>query len=302
MKKFSIALICLTFLFLLKFHAQEVIKNNQADFAEFLDHNSSVYRTASGKPGPEYWQNQADYNLEVTLNDQDNTLSGKVLLTYTNNSPETLSFIWMYLEQNRFTENSRGSLTTPIGGNRYNGDIDGGFEISNPEAKVNRSSSSKYIISDTRMQVFFNSPIPANGGKATVSMNFKFKIPVKGMDRTGRLDVKDGTIYAIAQWYPRVAVFDDIEGWNTEPYLDAGEFYLEYGNFDYKITAPYNHIVVGSGVLQNPGQVLSKTLRERMDRASKSDSTVFILKPDELEYMSLRAKQAGTLTWHFKME
>ncbi|HZJ36489.1 MAG TPA: M1 family metallopeptidase [Gillisia sp.] len=302
MKKFSIALICLTFLFLPKFHAQEVIKNNQADFAEFLDHNSSVYRTASGKPGPEYWQNQADYNLEVTLNDQDNTLSGKVLLTYTNNSPETLSFIWMYLEQNRFTENSRGSLTTPIGGNRYNGDIDGGFEISNLEAKVNRSSSSKYIISDTRMQVFFNSPIPANGGKATVSMNFKFKIPVKGMDRTGRLDVKDGTIYAIAQWYPRVAVFDDIEGWNTEPYLDAGEFYLEYGNFDYKITAPYNHIVVGSGVLQNPGQVLSKTLRERMDRASKSDSTVFILKPEELEDMSLRAKQAGTLTWHFKME
>jgi hypothetical protein len=302
MKNISIVLISLTFLFVPKFHAQEVVKNNQADFAEFLGHNSSVYRTASGKPGPEYWQNQADYNLEVTLNDQDNTLSGNVLLTYTNNSPETLSFIWMYLEQNRFTENSRGSLTTPIGGNRYNGDIDGGFEISNLEAKVNAGSSSKYIISDTRMQVFFNSPIPANGGKATVSMDFKFKIPVKGMDRTGRLDVKDGTIYSIAQWYPRVAVFDDIEGWNTEPYLDAGEFYLEYGNFDYKITAPYNHIVVGSGVLQNPEQVLSKTLQERMDRASKSDSTIFILKPEELEDMSLRAKQNGMLTWHFKME
>ena len=302
MNKFSIVLISLTFLSLSGLKAQEVIKNNQVDLAEFLDSNSSVYRTASGKPGPEYWQNQADYDLKVTLNDENNTISGKELLTYTNNSPESLNFIWIYLEQNRFTENSRGSLTTPIGGNRYNGDIDGGFEISNLEAKVNRSSSSKYIISDTRMQVFFDKPIPANGGKATVSMDFKFKIPVKGMDRTGRLDVEDGTIYAIAQWYPRVAVFDDIEGWNTEPYLDAGEFYLEYGDFDYEITAPYNHIVVGSGELQNPGEVLSKTLRDRFDRASKSDSTVFILKPDELQDMSLRAKQSGTLTWHFKMD
>lgn len=114
----------------------------------------SAYRTADGKPGPEYWQNKADYKIKAELNDQDNTLTGKVTLTYTNNSPEKLDFIWLYLEQNRFMENSRGTLTTPVQGNRYNGDVSGGYTISNLEAKVGRKESNKHIISDTRMQVF----------------------------------------------------------------------------------------------------------------------------------------------------
>ena len=282
--------------------AQEVVENNQKDFNEFMNRSGNMYRAASGKPGPEYWQNETDYKIEATLNDEDHTIKGQIELTYTNNSPQELEFIWMHLEQNRFTEDSRGTLTTPIQGNRYNGDIDGGYTISNLEAKVKRSSSSDYLITDTRMQVFFEDPIPANGGEATVSMNFEYKIPVDGMDRMGRLDVEDGTIYALAQWFPRAAVFDDVEGWNIEPYLGAGEFYLDYGDYDFKITAPASHIVVSSGELQNPRQVLSSTVRERMDRASKSDSTVYLIKPEEVNDMSLRAKQEGTLTWHFKME
>ncbi|MEC8684024.1 MAG: M1 family metallopeptidase [Bacteroidota bacterium] len=282
-------------------NAQEV-QSNQSLFDEFLDHNGNEFRTATGKPGEDYWQNETDYKIEATLDDQAHTITGKLTLEYTNNSPQELDFIWMHLEQNRFTADSRGTLTTPINGNRYNGDVDGGYTITNLEAKVKRSSSSKHIITDTRMQVFFDEPIPADGGKATVSMNFTYKIPVKGMDRMGRLETKNGTIYALAQWFPRAAVLDDIEGWNIEPYLGAGEFYLDYGDYDFKITAPYNHIVVASGALQNERDVLSATLRDRMEKAKNSDETVMLVKADELDDMSLRAKQSGTLTWHFKME
>ena len=282
--------------------AQEVTQNNQADFSEFMDRSGNRLRSASGVPGPEYWQNEADYSIEATLDDVNHTITGKVTLTYTNNSPLELDFIWMYLNQNRFTEDSRGTLTTPIGGNRYNGDTDGGYTITNLNAKVKRSTSSEYLITDTRMQVFFEEPIPANGGQATVSMNFTYKIPEEGMDRMGRLAVEGGTIYSMAQWFPQVAVFDDIEGWNVEPYLGAGEFYYDYGDFDYKITAPFDHIIVGSGELQNPRQVLSSTVRERYEQAKKSDTTVYLIKPEEVNDTSIRAKQEGTLTWHFKME
>ncbi|MFD1094958.1 M1 family metallopeptidase [Salegentibacter chungangensis] len=298
----SVLALAITGLFTSGVQAQKVQENNQEDFSEFMDRSGNRFRTASGNPGAEYWQNETDYKIEVTLNDEDHTISGHLELTYTNNSPEELDFIWMHLEQNRFTENSRGTLTTPIGGNRYNGDVDGGYEITNLRAKTNRSTSSKHLITDTRMQVFFDRPIPANGGEATVSMNFKYKVPVKGMDRMGRLKVKDGTIYAMAQWFPRAAVFDDVDGWNVEPYLGAGEFYLDYGDYDYKVTAPYDHIVVGSGELQNPRQVLSEKMQERMEMAEKSDTAVFIIKPDEINDASVKAKQNGTLTWHFKME
>ena len=304
MKSFSRLLLSFAVAGLCSFsvNAQQPVENNQGDFDEFMDRSGNRYRSASGKPGPDYWQNETDYQIEATLNEEEHKLSGRITLTYTNNSPEALDFIWMHLEQNRFTEDSRGTLTTPIQGNRYNGDIDGGYSISNLEAKVRRSNSNKYLINDTRMQVFFDEPIPANGGKATVSMNFEYKIPVEGMDRMGRLDVEDGTIYAMAQWFPRAAVFDDIKGWNIEPYLGAGEFYLNYGDYDYKITAPASHIVVASGTLQNPRQVLSSTVRERWQRAHESDSTVYLIRPEEVNDMSLRAKQEGTLTWHYKIE
>lgn len=280
----------------------QVIERNQGEFSEFMDRSGNRYRSASGVPGPDYWQNRVDYSIQATLDDQAHTLTGKITITYTNNSPDDLPFIWLHMEQNRFTENSRGTLTTPIEGNRYSGEVNGGYEISNLEAKTQRTVSDKHIINDTRMQVWFKKPIEAQGGKATVSMDFTYNIPEHGMDRMGRIDVEQGTIYAMAQWYPRAAVYDDVEGWNIEPYLGAGEFYLEYGDFDYQITAPYDHIVVGSGVLVNPNQVMSSLMRERMEKARNSDEPVFIVKPEEVDDMSIRAKQSGTLTWHFSME
>src|SRR5690554_6368251 len=122
------------------------------------------------------------------------------------------------------------------------------------------------------------------------------------MERTGRVVVKDGTIYALAQWYPRVAVFDDVVGWNTEPYSGAGEFYCEYGNFDVKITASANHTVVCSGILQNPNEVFTDTQLKRWAQAEKSDKTVYIIKPNEVGKPSSSVKSSGTLTWHFKMK
>ena len=308
MRKMNVAGWLLSFFLLagsISTFAQQAKDNNQKEFGEFLDRKGNSYRTASGKPGEAYWQNAADYQIEVALDDSTHILSGKVTITYTNNSPESLDFIWLQLEQNRFTPDSRGTLTTPVQGNRYNGEVDGGNTISNVNAKVGTkgANSSKHLIEDTRMQVWFAEPIPAKGGKASVSMNFSFKVPQKGMDRMGRLKVKDGWIYAFAQWYPKVAVFDEIEGWNVEPYLGAGEFYLEYGNFDYKVTVPYDHIVVGSGKLMNPTEVLSKELQNRLEKASQSDTTVYLITPEEIKNTQLtRPKQEGTVTWHFRIQ
>lgn len=274
---------------------------NQQLFDEFTYRQGNVYRTASGKPGSEYWQNYADYILEAKLDETNHMISGKVHISYTNNSPEDLDFVWLYLEQNRFTKTSRGTLTTPVFGNRYSGDVEGGFELTNIQLKSDGTVSSKHIISDTRMQVFFDKPIKAQGGKADIEMDFKFKVPTKGMDRMGRLDVSNGTIYAIAQWYPRVAVFDDVVGWNTEPYLGAGEFYCEYGKFDVKITAPSNHVVVASGKLQNPDEVLSQEQQQRLESASKSDKTVFVVTEKEMS-KAAKEKTSKIKTWHFKME
>lgn len=285
--------------------AQQGLDNNQADFGEFMNRKGTYTRTASGKPSENYWQNAANYQIEVTLNEEEHVLAGKVTIDYINNSPEELDFVWLQLEQNRFTEDSRGTLTTPIQGNRYNGDTDGGYEISAVQAKVGKKGnvSSKYLISDTRMQVWFDEPIPAKGGTATISMNFSFKVPQKGMDRMGRLEVEDGWIYAFAQWYPKMAVFDDIEGWNVEPYLGAGEFYLEYGDFDYKVTVPYDHIVVGSGKLMNPKEVLSSELMDRYEKAQNSDETVYLVSPEEIQNTELtRPKQEGMITWHFQIQ
>lgn len=285
--------------------AQEPQENNQDLFKFFGDRSGNEYRAASGKPGHNYWQNSADYKIDVTLDEENEMISGKITIDYTNNSQEALEFVWLHLEQNRFTETSRGTLTTPIQGNRYVGDMDGGYKISNLKAVSGRrgNPSDEHIINDTRMQVFFDEPIEAKGGTATISMDFEYKIPVKGMDRMGQLKVDDGTIFAMAQWYPRMVVFDDVRGWNIEPYLGAGEFYLEYGDFEYNVTVPYDHIVVGSGELLNPKDVLTSEQQNRMAKAANSDETVHIIMADEVgDPSKTRPKQSGNLTWKFKME
>jgi hypothetical protein len=155
---------------------------------------------------------------------------------------------------------------------------------------------------DTNMKVNLQNALSPEGGKAKITIDYSFKIPEYGSDRMGRLETQNGWIYELAQCYPRVAVYDDIKGWNVKPYLGAGEFYLEYGSFDYTITAPSDFIFVGSGELQNPKDVLTKEQRKRFAGASKSDETVTIIGKEEVGTKGSRPSGKKMLTWHFKME
>ncbi|MEO1655045.1 MAG: M1 family peptidase, partial [Bacteroidota bacterium] len=304
-KKIGLLIICIICLGLFSSKAQR--KNNQALFEPLFEFQGNPYRSASGNPGEAYWQNRVDYEIEVSLEDEAHQISGKVKITYTNNSPDALSFVWLQLDQNRYKPDARGELTQQLsGGNsRYRGATDGGYKISNVAVALDneKAKAADFVISDTRMQIRLDKPLAAKGGKATFSLDFDFMIPEFGSDRMGRLKTKKGWIYQLAQWYPRMAVYDDIKGWNNEPYLGAGEFYCEYGNFDYKVTVPFDHVVVGSGALQNPQEVLTSEQIKRLDEAAKSDATVMIINDKEVgEASKTRPTSNGTKTWHFKMK
>jgi hypothetical protein len=263
------------------------------------------YRTGGGSPGPKYWQNRADYKINVALDEASATLTGDVEITYRNNSPEALEFIWLQLDQNAFSDSSRGSKTTPITGGRFgNIGFSGGNKITAVTVQVGKGKAidALYMVNDTRMQIRLAEPLKPNGEAIRIKIAYLFKIPEYGSDRMGTLQTRNGIIYEIAQWYPRVCVYDDIEGWNVLPYLGAGEFYLEYGDFEYAITVPWDHIVVGSGELVNPGDVLTKEQTNRLDRARKSDQTVMIRTAEEVTDLQSRPKQSGTLTWRFRCQ
>lgn len=271
----------------------------------FYTSNGNEYRAANGEPGPAYWQNRADYQIEAKLDDTKNLVEGTVTLAYKNNSPQQLPYIWLQLDQNFFNDTSRGQAKMPATGRSRYGDASsafkGGFALKNVKL-VNGSAETdaNYIITDTRMQVRLAKPLVAKGGELKIKIDFSYVVPQYGADRTGILSTKNGDVYAIAQWYPRVCVFDDVRGWNTDPYLGASEFYLEYGDFDVKITAPANHIVVGSGELLNPQDVLTAQQLERYKQAKESDKTVTIRGKNEVTDVKSRPK-AQNLTWHFKI-
>ncbi|HEY9003034.1 MAG TPA: M1 family metallopeptidase [Mucilaginibacter sp.] len=261
-------------------------------------------RSANGNPGEHYWQNRADYLIKATLNEaqQDTTINGEVTINYTNNSPDQLDHLWLQLDQNLFKPDSRGADVTPYYGDRFDvkGFSRGGYHIETVSITYkNQTYNVEPVISDARMQVRLHSPLGAKGDKIQVKVKYYFAIPFYGADRMGRKKFKDGYVYEIAQWYPRMCVYDDVEGWNTLPYMGLGEFYCEYGDFDYYVTAPANMTVVGSGDLQNGAQVLSATQQSRLAEARKSDKTVMIIKPEEIGQNS---NATGTKTWHFKME
>lgn len=266
----------------------------------FYPSHGNEYRSASGKPGPLYWQNRADYKIQVSLDTTQKTVSGSVAITYKNNSPDVLKFLWLQLDQNIYREDSRAQATTLLTGGRWaNRAFTQGDELKSVEVIMNgKTYKAKYNISDTRMQLWLPKELTAKTGSVEIKINYAFSVPQYGTDRMGRLNTKNGWIYEIAQWYPRMCVYDDIEGWNTLPYLGAGEFYLEYGNIDYAITAPANMVVVGSGELQNPSEVLTSTVRNRLKEAHNSDKTVTIIGADELKGSSYYPKKS-TLTWHF---
>lgn len=271
----------------------------------FFTQSGNSYRSASGVPGPAYWQNKVNYEIHATLNEPDTTLSGEVKIQYLNNSPDSLHYLWLQLDQNLFDPGSRGAATTPISGDRFDvkGYTKGGVHIENVEVVFKgKTYTIEPVISDARMQLRLPVTIAPKGGAIDVKINYSFAIPRYGADRMGRLYTKNGVVYELAQWYPRMCVYDDIKGWNTLPYMGLGEFYLEYGDFDYYVTVPSTMIVAGSGVLQNPQDVLTKEQQQRLKKAAGSDSTVNIVSEEEVGQPRSRPATQGPLTWHFKMK
>ncbi len=283
-------------------------------------------RRADGAPGPAYWQQRVDYAIRATLDTASRRIIGTEAIRYTNNSPDTLRFVWMQLDQNLFRPGSTGSLLfaseSRFGGAGLNGGfvIDGISQCAVPPVKpparrragarralpdttspaigcspATPASPLRSRVDDTMMYLDLVRPLPP-GGVTVLELAYAFNIPDHGADRMGR----DGSLYQIAQWYPRMAVYDDVHGWNTDQYLGQGEFYLEYGDIDYEVTLPAGYIVAGTGVLQNPAEVLTNTQRERLARALKSDSTIRIVTEPELRSGSARPARQGSLTWRFR--
>lgn len=252
------------------------------------------YRAATGAPGPDYWQQRADYTIAATLDTAANRIRGTVSIRYTNNSPDTLRFVWLQLDQNLYRTLSKGSAMFPAESRWGVRGFQGGYDITGLQVN-GRGVTGK--TDDTMMRVDLDAPLLPHGGTITIGMQYAFFVPEHGSDRMGR----DSALYEIAQWYPRVAVYDDVRGWNTDPYLGQGEFYLEYGDIDYAVTVPAGYVVAGSGVLQNRAEVLTATQIERVDRASHSPSVIQVITPDEANGAKHRVV-AGTKTWRFRAE
>ena len=276
----------------------------------FYTKNGNELRSAGGQPGPKYWQNRADYKLDVRLNEQSNEISGTVLLTYTNNSPDKLPFIWMQLDQNLFKEDSRGQAIIPPGGSRSGArgqKFDGGYKIKSVKIlSVDKGKAIEknveHFIEDTRMQVYLPVELSSGGGQLRLKIEYSFTSPDYGSDRMGVLNTKNGKIFSVAQWYPRMCVYDDVYGWNTIPYIGPSEFYLEYGDYDISITVPASHIVVGSGELMNPQDVYTAEQQQRWKNAAQSDKTVIIRSATEVTNPDSRPKGKQELTWNFKLK
>ena len=276
----------------------------------FYTKNGNELRSAGGQPGPKYWQNRADYKLDVRLNEQSNEISGTVLLTYTNNSPDKLPFIWMQLDQNLFKQDSRGQAIIPPGGSRSGArgqKFDGGYKIKSVKIlSVDKGKAIEknveHFIEDTRMQVYLPVELSSGGGQLRLKIEYSFTSPDYGSDRMGVLNTKNGKIFSVAQWYPRMCVYDDVYGWNTIPYIGPSEFYLEYGDYDISITVPASHIVVGSGELMNPQDVYTAEQQQRWKNAAQSDKTVIIRSATEVTNPDSRPKGKQELTWNFKLK
>ena len=256
------------------------------------------YRGANGLPGPDYWQNRADYQLRVTLDPVAKTISGTATIAYTNNSPDALHVLWLQLDQNLYRTGSRGALS---GGGAPAGTTEGMvLEAVSVAVGGGKAAAVTPLVTDTRAQLRLPTSLAAQE-RAVVTIRYHYTIPQEWGGRTSWGRLRDGEAYDIAQWYPRMAVYDDVRGWDTAPYL-AQEFYLEYGDFDYWVTLPSDMLVAGSGRLMNAADVLTMTQIARLDRARTSDATVPIRTVAEIADPASRPKRGGTLTWHYRME
>ncbi len=271
-------------------------------FAPIALPGANEYRTGGGAPGHAYWQNRADYDIAATLDTATKTLSGRLTLRYTNNSPDTLPYLWLQTEQNAFRAGSWNGLIFPENSRFGARGFDGGDVIDRLDQVSGRGNAARrtalrHIDNGTTMKVELAEAL-APGQSATLDIAWSFRIPEHGADRMGY----DGALFELAQWYPRMSVYDDVQGWNTDPYLGQGEFYLDYGTYNLAITVPSGYVVAATGELVNKAEVLTPAQVARLAAAAKTDTVVRVITADELASGAARPRKTGTLTWKFRAE
>jgi len=264
-------------------------------FAPYQKQAVTSFRSANGAPGPQYWQNKVHYTIKASIDTISNVLTGEEIIEYINNSPNHLSSIWLQLDQNIYKDDSRAGFVA----SKISTDKTTGYNFK--KILVNNKPGN-YIIDDTRMQVRLDEPLKP-GTKLQIHISYQYEIPGEFGGRTDHFSTQYGKIYEVAQWYPRMCVYDDLNGWNTIPFLGTGEFYCEYGDFDYQITVPAGMYVVGSGQLVNEKDVYSTLQLERLSKAQQSDKTIFIRTADDVKNESAKKpKLSANKTWHFQMK
>jgi hypothetical protein len=270
----------------------------------------NTIRTGAGTPGPDYWQQRVDYVIRASLDTVAQRVTGEERITYANHSPDTLRYVWLQLDQNLFNSASRGYRLFDQDSRSGTRAAEGGFtltKVAEPGTAAaggrpaRRGGQLDYLVNGTVMKVNLARPLPP-GGRQALEIGWSFPFG-PNRNRMG-IELIDGSyVYEVAQWYPRLAVYDDVRGWNTEQYLGQGEFYLDYGSFDVSLTVPANMLVAATGTLQNPAQVLTAAQRARLARARASDSTVVIRGKDEIADPASRPlARSGSFTWRFSAD
>jgi len=271
------------------------------------------YRTASGAPGHEYWQQKADYKMDITLNDENQSITGSETITYYNNSPDALEYLWVQLDQNvRASDSdtpligtssmkdklSATSVFNLVGDQSY----DGGFKIKSVKSD---GEGMNYIINKTMMRIDLDKPLKS-GENLTFSIDWSYNINNRMTDggRSGLeyFEDEDNYLYTIAQFFPRMAVYIDNEGWQNKQFLGNGEFALTFGDYEVNLTVPSDFIVGATGTLQNPKAVLSKAQAERLELAKKTYDKPVIIVTEEEAIENEKTKAKGAKTWEFKAE
>ncbi|MEM1407018.1 MAG: M1 family metallopeptidase [Bacteroidota bacterium] len=272
------------------------------------------YRTGSGAPGAAYWQQKADYDMQIEINDENQRLTGKEAITYYNNSPDVLKYLWVQLDQNvrepetnslKVRQNAlRDSLPAKAAASSLGFiDYDGGFKIQSVTDAAGKPLS--YTINKTMMRIDLPTPLKT-GGNVQFNIEWFYNINDR-MLLGGRGGMEyfpeDGNyLYTIAQFFPRMAVYDDYEGWQNKQFLGRGEFALTFGDYKMKITVPADHIVAGTGMLQNAKEVLTKEQLDRFEQAKKSFDKPVIIATQEEAIEREKSKSKKTKTWEFYAE
>lgn len=283
---------------------------------------ANTYRTASGAPGKDYWQQKADYKIKLVLNDANQSISGKETITYYNQSPDELRYLWLQLDQNVRAKTSDSPLTasdSPQTGrgshmqdsvstralNRYVNDFDGGFKLS--AVKDANGKDLKYLVNKTMMRIDLPTPL-ASGASTSFKIDWSYNINNRmftgGRSGLEYFQEQDEYLYTIAQFFPRMAVYADNEGWQNKQFLGNGEFALTFGDYEVDITVPEDFIIGSTGLLQNADEVLTKDQVKRYKQAQKSyDKPVIIVTQEEaVAKEGNRGKVTGTKTWKYKAE